>query len=381
MIISIVGFLGGFVLVYKYLLSTNVKKNIPIISKIISPKEVIGFLPYWLTGKAKSDYSDYITKLTYFSLSINKDGTIQKFTSPNESEPGYLALVRGKIDSFLDEAKNKSVDLSLSVFMINDDNINELLNDPVINANNLTSEVIPIMQKYKFNDLNLDVEQVQDASPEARINFTKFVKTVNENIKKEKNVTFSIDVSASAFVKNTNLSNPKTLAPYVDKMIIMAYDYHYSGSYVTGPVAPGEGASMVSEFDTKTAVESAVNIMSSHKVILGIPLYGYEWESIGDVPRSAVIPRSGLIISSQKAESLLEECATCSAVFDETDKENHIIYKDGKSNTYHQVFYPDIKSTKYKVNLAEKYDLGGIALWALGYEDKTILEPLSLYRN
>ena len=158
----------------------------------------------------------------------------------------------------------------------------------------------------------------------------------------------------------------------------MAYDYHFMGSFVTGPVAPGQGAGIVSEFDTESAVEAALQIMPSQKLILGIPLYGYEWETIGKVPRSATIPGTSLIISNQRAEDLLTTCASCSAEFDQTDKETHIIYQN-TNETYQQVFYPNRQSTQYKVDLAKQNSLGGIAVWALGYEGKTILEPLSAY--
>jgi spore germination protein YaaH len=77
---------------------------------------------------------------------------------------------------------------------------------------------------------------------------------------------------------------------------------------------------------------------------------------------------------------LINGCATCSAQFDITDEESHIIYKTG-TGTYQQIFYPVKDSTQFKVNLADKYSLGGIAVWALGYEGKTILEPLAGFQN
>jgi spore germination protein YaaH len=193
--------------------------------------------------------------------------------------------------------------------------------------------------------------------------------------------TISIDVSASSFVKTTNLEDPSSLAPFVDTVIIMAYDYHYAGSYVTGPVAPGEGAGIISEYDTGTAVEEALNTIPADKLILGIPLYGYEWETIESASRSAVIAGSGQTISNSRAEDFLSGCATCSARFDPIDMEESIIYKDQETGTYHQIFYPDKMATEYKVKLAKDNSLGGMALWALGYEGKTILEPLASYHN
>ena len=356
-------------------------KKVPLVNIIIPRREVIGFLPYWLVNKAETDYSKYLTTLTYFSLTVNDDGTIQKYTHPGESEPGYLALTSGKIDPFLNNAKAKNLNLSLSVFSGDDSTINNLLADPEVSAKNLAEAVTPIMANYGFSDLNLDIEQVEDASPEARLKFARFVQTVKGNLDPKIIKSLSIDMTAYAFVKDTNLSDPAALAPLVDKIILMAYDYHSIGSYVTGPVAPGEGAGTVSEFDTQSAVAAALKIMPAKKLILGIPLYGYGWETIGNVPRSAVVPGTGFVISNARAESLLADCATCSAQFDEIDKENHFIYQDEITKTYYQIFYPDKIATQYKINLAKQNSLGGIALWALGYEGKTILEPLSSYHN
>ena len=380
LILIILGF-GGYLTYQNYILPKNSGENVSAINIVLPKKEVMGFLPYWLASKAQTDYSKYITCLSYFSLVVDEDGTIQKYTKPGESEPGYLALTSGKMDPFLNSARQKGIQLSLVVFGYGDDTISQLLVNPEQSAKNLLDEVTPIMEQYNFTDLNLDIEQVQDASQASRLKFTRFVKAVRENLDPKIIKTLSTDVSASAFVKKTNLSDPASLAPLVDKTIVMAYDYHYMGSFVTGPVAPLGGAGSVSELDTQVAVEAALKIMPAKKLILGIPLYGYEWESIGNTPRSAVVPMSGLTISNFRAEELLENCASCSAQFDETDKENHIIYKDQQTNTYHQVFYPDKKATEYKVEFAEKKSLGGIAMWALGYEGKTILEPLSSYHH
>ena len=379
-LLSLVLISVGLLVVYKNPITGSLRKDLPIINSVIPQNEVVGFLPYWLSSKAQTDYSKYVTTLTYFSLGMNTDGTIQKFTKPGQGEPGYVSLQNGKMDSFLNSAKQNRQKLSLAIFDGGDKNIAKLLQDPISSANNLTNDVVPIMQNYGFTDLNLDVEQVGDASPEAQIKFVQFVKQVKTNLDSAKVGTLSTDISAIAFVRNKNLSDPAALAPIVDKIILMAYDYHSTVSSVTGPVAPGLGAGTVSEFDTDSAIQAALKIMPAKKLILGIPLYGYEWETIGQVPRSAVIPGTSLIISNQRAEDLLSSCATCSAEFDTTDKEAHIIYKTD-SGTYQQIFYPTKDSTQFKVDLANHYSLGGIALWALGYEGKTILAPLSGYQN
>jgi spore germination protein YaaH len=338
----------------------------------------MGFLPYWLLSKAQKDYSKYLNGIYYFGLTIEDDGSIVKLANPQEKEPGWYALESGKVDPFLKTARDNHQALSLSVFSGASESIGVLISDPIKHADKLISDIAPVMRKYGFSDLNLDVEYSDIASDEARMNFTRFVKQIKNNLKRENLGTLSIDVSPTAFVKKY-LVDPEEIAKYVDSIVIMGYDYHYQGSFVTGPVAPLFGATTVSEFDVQTAVKKALEILSPQKIILGVPLYGYEWETLSADPRSPVIPGTGITASSQRVQELMNKCSTCSAKLDSVAQEKYIVYKDVDTNSYHQIFYPDMEIMSSKLKFVQKYNLAGIAVWALGYEDSTILKPLENY--
>jgi spore germination protein YaaH len=372
-VFTILGILVGIIIGFLFLFRTPVRSILKIPSN-----QSMGFLPYWLLNKARLDYSKYLTGIYYFGLTIGSDGHLVEFANPQEKEPGWYALESGKADPFLQKAKENHQTLSLVVFSGVNSAIGDMVKDPIKHADNLMTDVAPVMKKYGFTDLNLDVEYLDVASEEARMHFTQFVKQVKNNLKEQRLGTLSIDISPTAFIKNY-LVNPKEISKYVDSMIIMGYDYHFQGSYVTGPVAPLFGTETVSEFDIKTAIEKALSIIPASKIILGIPLYGYEWETLGENPRSPVIPGTGLTASSLRVEKLLQECATCSAQFDSVALEKYVVYKDIDANSYHQIFYPDSETMSDKIKFAQKYNLGGIALWAMGYEDSTILDPLSDY--
>ena len=346
----------------------------------LNSHQIIGFLPYWLLDKADKDYSKYVTTLTYFSLTLNPDGTIQKLINPGEEDPGWYALHSGKADRFFDQAKKENVQLSLLVFSGNEEHIEGLMSDPAVHAQNLVNDVAPIMKQYGFTDLNLDIETVSTASDEARTNFTEFTREVKRQVNKQKLGTVTIDVSPTALIKNY-LINVKELADTVDYFVFMTYDYHYPGSSVTGPVSPVGGARTEAEFDTRVAVEEALHILKPEQILIGAPLYGYGWETIADSPRSAVIPGTGLTYSNRKVEELLSQCATCSAKEDPVAKEQYVIYKDVDTGTYYQIFYPDSNSMSEKIKLAKEYGVGGVALWALGYDGRTILDPLIEYKK
>lgn len=345
----------------------------------ISPKEVIGFLPYWLTDKAQKDYTSYITTLTYFGLTIDGRGKIVKLVNEQEEDPGWHALRSGRMDGFFEDTKKYGIKRSLLIFNADEEQIGELISAPKEHAKNLISEVAPIMKKYEFTDLNLDIESVAIASEESRIRFTEFVSEIKKQMDDHDLGTLTIEASPTALYK-TYLINPKTIAPLVDYFVFMTYDYHYQGSAVTGPIAPLTGGGTISEFDVEVAMKDAVKIMPENKVIMGIPLYGYEWETLGDTPRSAIIPGTGITASNRRVEDFLKSCATCSARFDDIAKESYLIYQNDDTGTYHQIFYPDKRAMEEKTAFADLYDLGGVAVWALGYEGKTILEPLKYYK-
>src|SRR3989338_4590360 len=121
---------------------------------------VMGFLPYWLLDKDNKDYSPYLDTVSYFGLTIDADGTIEKYTNPGETEPGWLTLKSKKINSILEFTKQKNLKRSLVVFSGNQEKIGRLMENPEDHAKNLVEEISPILTKYGFTDLNIDIESV-----------------------------------------------------------------------------------------------------------------------------------------------------------------------------------------------------------------------------
>ena len=331
---------------------------------------VIGFMPYWLLDKADQDYSRYLTEMTYFGLTVNPDGTIQKYVKPGEAEPGWYALTSGKFTA------PQNLKASLAIFNSDPEVINQLIAEPEAHAAALAEEVRPLMDEYGFTVLNLDLESVLDASDSARQNFTAFVSALKKNLNKQ----LTIDASPTDLVK-ARLIDLTMVGPLVDSVILMTYDYHYSGSLVAGPVAPSFGAGIDSEFDVETGIQKALAVLPADKIILGVPLYGYEWETLTSNRRAAVLPGSGIIASNRRIEEFLSGCSSCSAQLEAAAQESYIVYLDQETNTYHQLFYPDEKFMESKIALTEKYNLAGVAFWALGYEGKTLLNPVAVYRS
>lgn len=310
------------------------------------PPVILGFLPYWLIERADKNYDQYFTDLAYFSLTVNPDGTIKKYDKPGELEPGWNALNTRDIKA-----------TTLTVFNGDPNEIGALISHASAAAN-LIFDLTPLMDK--FTTINLDLESVQEASPEGQQKMTAFVKNFKENMPWK----LSIDVSPADLI-HFRLINLNQIAKYADYIVLMTYDFHYAGSKVTGSVSPNSGGGETEEWDTENAIQLALEQTQASKILLGVPLYGYEWETLRPEPNSAVLPGSGQVASNRRI-------STSSGEF--------IVYSDEKTGTYHQIFVPNEKSTHGKIDLAKKYHLAGLAFWALGYEGDTILKPLLNYR-
>ncbi len=334
---------------------------------------VVGFLPFWLLDRAEGQYPD-ITTLAYFALQLNTDGTIRKLDNPQEEEPGWTTLKSSRIRRRFEQAQTESKTLSLVIHQSDEQEILELLQDPETHGRNLVEDAVPIMNDYGFIDLNLDIESFTTATPQSRQQFATFIKTVNTELKKRGKYTLTVEITPISLIK-TRLTDLKLIAPYPDHMILMAYDFHYSGSFTAGPTAPLGGAGVTREFDVTAAITEALRDIEPNRLIMGIPLYGYEWKTLDNRPGSSVIPGLGATASTERVTELLKDCSDCRRGFNHQARQPYVIIpQDGY---YHQIFYENKASFTNKLKTARTFGLHGVALWALGYENDQVLSALS----
>lgn len=333
--------------------------------------DIIGFLPYWLLDTANDDYSPYLTNISYFGLAVDGDGSIYKKSEAQESEPGYYKFISSDLNQRLSQARDRGLETSLLIYAADNDAIDEMILHPTESAENLISELIPMMKEYGYNDLNVDLETLRLATVEEQQAFTQFLKIVSERVKDE-NFTLTICLPVMAFSYDT-IIDPISIQPLVDKIVIMTYDYFYRGSFYTGPNAPVD--------EVESALQSVLASFESTQVILGIPLYSYQWETLSDATGSATIPDSGVTLSQIKLTKLLVDCPDCQYQTDEKTSETAVIYPDLETGSYFQTYMPDESYYSKKIELVKKYHLAGVAFWALGYENEANLIPFIELKN
>ncbi|MCL4424148.1 MAG: glycosyl hydrolase family 18 protein [Firmicutes bacterium] len=198
----------------------------------------------------------------------------------------------------------------------------------------------------RASGVQIDFEGV---APEDRQRLTSFIQRLAAELR-VKGLTLSMAVPAK--VRDDPRSSwagafdYAALGQLVDQLFIMAYDEHYRG---------GEAGPVASLPWTEKVIRYAISVVPTKKILLGVPLYGYDWTASGQGRAYGV---------KVMQDRLLQMGAEIR--WDPVLGENVASYKAGDGE--HVAWFPDERSLEAKLALAQKYNLKGVALWRLGFE-------------
>jgi spore germination protein YaaH len=209
------------------------------------------------------------------------------------------------------------------------------------------------------------------ATAQLRNQYTTFIKNLSEHLDNTyDDIELTVDMYAGAATKNM-LWEVEEIAPLVDYIIVMAYDFHRSSSPTAGPVAP--------LFEKEASWSESINgylrdfsrKVPTNKLLLGIPFYGYEWQTTSTDPGSFTLPRTGATASYRRVKELIsqKEALNLTEHWDENALAPYLSYvKDGEN---YLVYFENAASVAYKLEYVNQLNLAGIAIWSLGYEGES----------
>jgi spore germination protein YaaH len=331
-----------------------------------SPKKVYGYVPYWNLYSATP--SATLTDVSYFSLTLSGGGEIVEQTEDGP-DMGLRRMQSENFTEWLSERATAGQKAHITFTMLSNDDISVFLASAPAQQRAIQN-ITQVMASYPFSGVNLDVEYSGQATPAQRQAYADFVAQVRKALDTQSPGTeLSVAIFGSAASKPL-LWDVAALEPSVDSFVMMAYDYHVRSSTVAGPVAPifGKQSGRWQE-DIITNLRDLVKIVPPQKVLLGIPFYGYEWTTTGTQPGSNTFPRSGFTATYDRVSKLLSgdiAAAQLTTRWDEDALSPYLTYsEDGETQL---IYYEDARSLSYKLDLVRQVDLGGVAIWAIGYE-------------
>jgi spore germination protein YaaH len=196
-----------------------------------------------------------------------------------------------------------------------------------------------------FDGVNIDFESVLTEDTE---NFISFLREIKKRIGKK---TLSVALPART-KKTTEAYDYTRVAAVADRVIIMAYDEHWSGSK-PGSVASLSWCSKVAQF--------ALQTIGGVKLVMGIPFYGRAWGEINP-SRAYRYPTVAKLIE--------EKGITAIGL---ADGSNYFEYVE---TIKVRVYFEDHRSVHRRATLYGGMGVGRIAFWRVGQEDSEIWKHL-----
>lgn len=378
--------LGGLLIIFALFggLSDNkfqLFSPIPALENQKSGYEVFGFAPHWKINSLDNVDFSTLTTLAYFGAPINSDGSLDK------NDAGYEIFKSEKATQIFTKAHKHGTRVVLTVTQMDNGTIESLLDSP--QAQRLAiKETINEVKARGIDGVNIDVEYVGNPGGDYKNRFTKFVSDFNIELHKQvPHGKLTVSVYASSATQK-RLYDIASIAKVSDGIFMMAYDFAVKGADQAMPTAPLYGHKEGKYwYDVSTAVDDFLKIMPSEKLILGVPWYGYDYPVYQPavlaethrgysysykqwINRYRYVWRTGYSQIPSRVQTYangMDNIKSAQTGWDNLGKVGWKAYKEG--NTWRMFFMEDEKSLGIKYDFAKEKNLGGVGMWALGFDE------------
>ena len=315
--------------------------RIPELSKNYGYIEVNGYIEPSTSEKETqivNEVGRYLTYISPFSYQIKADGSLNPIndTTILQTANKYKTAPLMVITNF----KGGNFDTELVDTVLKSEAIQQTL----------INNIIKILKDKGYYGLNIDFERI---SPENRELYNSFLRRMVAVLR-----PLNYPVSTALAPKPEDYQagawhgahDYKAHGQIVDFVIIMTYEWGWSGGapYAVAPI------DLVGD-----VIKYAVSVIPSKKIIMGIPLYGYDWPlpyMPGGPWAKRVSPQQAIALAAKYGANILYDYKVQSPYFNYID-ENRV---------QHIVWFEDARSIQAKLLLANRYGLKGVSYWVLG---------------
>lgn len=319
---------------------------------------ILGFAPYWNLKKLVPESLSSITHFAYFNLLLSGDGTLYTKVNKRAEEPSYTNYKRLVANTISHGSKPLII-----TFMPESQAALLSIISSKANRRMAISTIVNSLSKSNASGVNIDFEPLGDTTVSSRENFTLFIKELRSTLLSSPSSLLTISIYASS-ATNPRIWDLAALSTSTDYFVIMTYDYTMPNSNSAGPNSPLRGSPDLFEHDVIKNIAEITKLLPRAKILLGIPFYGYEWDTIDSSKYSPAQTR-GSLASLSRIQKMLDN-NTLELIWDRNTLTPYGIASD--SGQISQIYFENETSIRLKLEFVKSAGLGGIAIWALGYE-------------
>ncbi len=343
------------------------------------PITVHAWAPYWQPDSALASFTSNSALFSDVSL-------FAYHAAAADAVGAYAQADLDLIQQFEGPAATAGVKLTASII---DDTgpggMAAILADPVSRQLHVET-IVEFTSASGFDGIDLDYETFafgdeRQTWAETRPNWVAFVTDLAEALHaRDKTLTVSVppqyDPERTGGDRGYWVYDYEAIGQVVDFVRIMAYDYSTSDPGAIAPIDWVEGL-----------VNDIKDLVPPSKMILGVPVYGYNWptSTLGLCPAGQEPKRR-----SQSTTSATALAASVGVVptYDESRAESTFVYNetligldlDGAETTCtvtRTVWFADARAVHRRALLAHREGLAGISIWSLGSDDPASWSAIS----
>ncbi|WP_066634686.1 glycosyl hydrolase family 18 protein [Desulfolucanica intricata] len=293
-----------------------------------------------LSYNSLEQYSGFIDTIATFSFKVNGDGSL---TGAVPRDALALAQERGVQTLLLVHNIAQPIDSNAA---------HNVLAIPA-NRYRLEENIMTQVKIYGYSGVNIDLEAVP---PQDRENYNEFLRELGAKLHQE-GLLLTVSIPAKTFdSKNDSWSGAydyQIIGKLVDRVMIMTYDEHWFG----GPAGPIASVPWIQK-----VLDYAVKEIPREKIFLGVAAYGYDWSS----QRTRAIPWN-------RVNELINKYGNVK--WDNTYSVPFLVYY--QNGVRHEVWFENSYSLRFKLEMVKSYNVAGIAIWRLGFEDDSFWQMVN----
>ena len=348
--------------------------------------ELYGFLPYWQMSATTATYLESVplSTIALFSVSARRNGAL------DTRDVGYKRITGDLGRRLIDDARARRtrVDLVFTSFGPQKNGIffgrlpppspaspspgssmtptaapptTGASPSPAIPApapwHRTVDDLVALAVSLGVDGINVDVEQLDELDRDEYGTFLGALRTALVAAVPGARLS----VATEAGLRGTG-NAMAAVAAGVDRLFLMGYDYHWSGSQpgASSPIDRSDGL-----YTLRWSIEHYVEAgVPRDRIVLGLPLYGMTWRTMWPGRAGPVLGSGSTWIPNRHLDVLL--APTFQPWRDPLEVSEWFIGRDG--DAWRVTYYDSPATLRAKLALARDQGLAGGGFWAIGYE-------------
>lgn len=311
--------------------------------------KVFGWHPYWMKGAYESYNFSLLSLIAYYSYEID----------PNTGK--YKSIHDWRSTDLVEYAKkqNEGIKVLLSASNIGIE-ANEIFLSSLKAQRRFKNTIVDLIKEKNADGIHLDFEGV---SPENSGDLIDFIADLHSKLKQEnEDFILTMSLPSSDFSQAYDIAR---LDPYIELFVMSSFEFYGSNSETAGPISPITSGGKWWEYSVEYALKEYLAAgLKPEKLLLTVPYYGIEWKT-----ESSQYPSKVKRFNKYRMYRDIKDEVRGAVNVDEASMSSYFIRRDNRSKYFRQIWFEDSLSLAKKYEWIAGQKLGGVGIWALGYDN------------